>query len=253
MRSWTNASVRAKVLSCVILPVAALTALAALRVADHVHDVRATGQLRTLTGLSVHLGDLLHETQRERGRSTQFLGAKGARFQDELTAQRAATDSRLSALATFRSEHTGELPAATAAALSALDAPLADLSATRSATDALQPTPPIIEAYTTVNNLVLAAVQSAAMHSDDPGTARALVAYLSFMRAKELVGLERAQLTRAFSIDAFEPGQLVTVSGLIGAQRAFLTTFEGSASAQTLQRWRTMSASAEFTVVADLE
>ena len=52
-------------------------------------------KLEALAGLSVKLGNLAHELQKERGMTAGFLGSKGVKFTSELPAQRNETDKKL--------------------------------------------------------------------------------------------------------------------------------------------------------------
>src|SRR5262249_3426683 len=63
---------------------------------------RVISECRALTGLSdvaVRVGSLAHELQKERGRSSGFLGSKGQKFGPELQTQRQLTDRALTAFA----------------------------------------------------------------------------------------------------------------------------------------------------------
>src|SRR4029453_18235735 len=71
----------------------------------------AAARVAVISTLSVKVGNLLHETQRERGRTSQFVSSKGAKFGPELRAQQALTDQRLAEYRQFLAAEAGELPA----------------------------------------------------------------------------------------------------------------------------------------------
>lgn len=50
--------------------------------------------MKALAEPSVKLGSLAHALQKERGMSTGFLGSKGAKFANEILAQRSESDRR---------------------------------------------------------------------------------------------------------------------------------------------------------------
>src|SRR5215213_8484642 len=97
-RSWLNARVRTKVLVGLMVPTLAAIGLIAAQVDTRRQAVAAADHAVELTQLSAVIGDVLHNTQRERGRSSQFLTAKGTRFGPELKAQRSVTDQQVGRL-----------------------------------------------------------------------------------------------------------------------------------------------------------
>jgi methyl-accepting chemotaxis protein len=206
-----------------------------------------------LTELSVKIGNLLHETQRERGRTAQFTSSKGTAFGAELRAQQAATDTRVAELNTFISANAGGAPSAVRTAVGAVRTSLDGLTGLRSQTAALQPPGPIIAGYTAMNRVLLGSIAVAVGQNRNPTIGIRLQAYLALLSAKEDTGLERAQLTTVFISDRFAPGQQATVVSLIASQRAYLTVFERAASPDVLQRWSDTQASDTFKKVAALE
>jgi methyl-accepting chemotaxis protein len=111
----------------------------------------------------------------------------------------------------------------------------------------------VIGAYTATNTLLLGLIAVAAAHSMEPSSAVALQSYLAFLSAKEVTGQERAQLVAGFTADRLTPVQLTTVSGAIGAERAYLGAFERAATAEVLARWTSAQADPVFAAVAAME
>ena len=95
MRPWRNAKIRTKIGLGLVVALLGVASLAAVLVADKRAQMTESAEVRTVAGLSVKVGNLLHETQRERGRTAQFTSARGKAFGTELTAQQAVTDQRL--------------------------------------------------------------------------------------------------------------------------------------------------------------
>jgi methyl-accepting chemotaxis protein len=91
-------SIAAKIYFVIFFPTLALIGLASWIMLDRRAEVveasvtlSAQAALRAATGLVADL-------QLERGRSAQFIAAKGEKFLDELTQQRAKVDSALASL-----------------------------------------------------------------------------------------------------------------------------------------------------------
>ncbi|MEV7627710.1 methyl-accepting chemotaxis protein [Actinoplanes sp. NPDC089786] len=253
MRLWRNAKIRIKVIAGLLVATAGLACFATTLIVDNQRRAAESAGAGRLAGLSVRMGNLLHETQRERGRTAQFTSSKGAASGPELKAQQAATDARLADLTTFIGAQAGDVSAAVRASLADLRRTLAGLAGLRSRAAALQAPGPIIAGYTAINRTLLDSIAIAVRQSRDPSISIRLQAYLALLSAKEDTGLERAQLATVFTTDGFAPGQQATVVSLIASQRAYLTVFERAAGPEVLQRWSDIQVSDIFAKVAEME
>src|SRR5205814_2995213 len=80
MRLWRDAKLRTKVGTGLLVATIGLAGFALTLVLGKQADVHAAEQVVTVTTLSTKVGDLLHETQRERGRTAQFTSSHGSKF-----------------------------------------------------------------------------------------------------------------------------------------------------------------------------
>ena len=55
-------------------------------------------KLESMIELSVKMGEVAHELQKERGMSALFIGSKGAKFAKELPEQRVKSDGKIETL-----------------------------------------------------------------------------------------------------------------------------------------------------------
>jgi methyl-accepting chemotaxis protein len=251
---WRNAKIRVKVGLGLTVALLGLAGFAVVVVTDKRAEATEAARVAALSDLSVKLGNLLHETQRERGRTAQFTSAKGAKFGPELTAQQGLTDQRLAEYRQFVAGTRGEFPAALGSALDAAGKALENLAELRSVAAALRTKPAqIIAGYTEINQVLLGTIATAVAQNHNPGIAVRMQAYLALLSAKETAGLERAQLANVFTTDVFAAGQFSTVVSLIAAQRAYLTVFERAATADVLDDWAPVRQSSTFAEVAQLE
>jgi len=235
---WRDAKIRVKVGLGLAFALLGLASFAVVVVTDKRTEAADAAQVVVISTLSVKLGNLLHETQRERGRTAQFTSTKGAKFGPELKVQQNATDQRLTEFRKFVSGIGSAFPAALVSALDAAREALDRLDELRSRAAALQTKPAqIIAGYTEVNQVLLDAIATAVAQNHNPGIASRMQAYLALLSAKETAGLVRAQLANVFTVDAFAPGQFVRVVSLIAAEQAYLTVFERAASADVLKAW----------------
>lgn len=90
-------SLHRKLLLILAIPIIGLLVFASEAIVSRRQVVDQMDHLRALVEVGVAASSLIHELQRERGLSSGYLASGGARLGDELQAQRAATDQRLSA------------------------------------------------------------------------------------------------------------------------------------------------------------
>jgi methyl-accepting chemotaxis protein len=255
MRWWRDVRVRTKVLAGVLLPTLAAMLLLVAQVRSAGQEVGAAGDAVEAATLAGAIADVLHETQRERGRSAQFVTAKGARFAAELTAQREATDAKIESLTSRAAARREDLQPQVRTALDAAVNQLDGISTLREQVDSLMvPAADVVGGYTGLNTGLLDGVRGVTARIEDPGLVARISAYQLFLAAKERTGLERAQLARAFGQDRFEGvPHLLAVNSLIAVQTAFLASFERFAPADVLGAWQELKADSVFVAVADLE
>jgi methyl-accepting chemotaxis protein len=245
---------RARLLAFVLVPCLLMGALMAERALDKRTAARETDDLSLLVRLAVIVGDLLHETQKERGSSSVFMSSHGTKFVNELQAQRTATDERRLKYLQFVRANDARWPAAVAAALRLTDPQLDEIEARRrQVTDLSAPIPELIGYYNELNRRLLESVGSIASKSGDTDLRAWSTGYFAFLQAKESTGQERAQLSNVFGADRFAPGQYFTVASLLSAQRSYLHIFSITAPPEAVQLFRQKAEMAVFAEVAAKE
>jgi len=244
---------RTKILVLLSLPLISLAYLTARTATDRAAEARETGELVTLVQLSVRIGDLLHETQKERGSSSLFLSSKGTKFGDKLAAQRSLTDEQIKKLDTFTAG-AAALPAEIRLHVQKVQNLVGQLGDKRAAVSSMTVAPKeIMEWYTGLNEELLSSIESISSKSSNAELGRFSMGYLAFLRAKEKTGLERAQLSNVFGTDAFAPGQFFKVASLIAAQDSYLQVFSSSADPELISMHRTRMAAPLVAEVTRME
>jgi methyl-accepting chemotaxis protein len=224
--------IRNKILLLLLVPLAGLAFFAVKGTLERSSVAGQMEALQRLSHLAVAASALVHETQKERGMTAGFLGSGGKEFQAELPAQRRATDGRAAELRGFlKGSDTGafgsEFSRLLGAALAKLD-PLEDMRRRVSALSV--PAPEAIGYYTGLNGAVLEVIGSAARLATDGEVGRAITAYISFLRAKEAAGIERAVLTNTFARGQFEPGTYERFAAVVAEQATLSRMFSALAS-----------------------
>jgi methyl-accepting chemotaxis protein len=216
----------------VALPLSAVAGLGAAMIIDKATDARAMRRLDALVDFSLEVSNLVHALQTERGMSAVFLSSRGTQFAGELAAQRRETDARRAAVVqnlaglsldahpeTVRGAITAGMQA-----LAGLEARRADISAQRIAA------PESFAFFTGLIGHLVSIPREAAKSSFDPAVTSALLAYHSFMSAKERAGQERGSGAVGFAAGQFTPEQHRRYLTVLAEQRAFLDAFSAYAT-----------------------
>jgi methyl-accepting chemotaxis protein len=218
--------IRALLLTLVAVPSAVAATLSFERAYERSTAADQAQTLSRMARLAVVIGDLLHETQKERGSSSVFLSSSGTKFKDEMNAQRRLTDQgRIRFTELLESQRAMWSPHVIAN-LELANSSLRDIESRRRQIAAMEIAPAEEMAYyTELNERLLDSLGSLVANTVDVSLRATTTAYLYFLYAKERTGLERAQLSNVFGTDRFAPGQLAFVAGLIASQGAFLNIF----------------------------
>ncbi|MGE3957076.1 MAG: nitrate- and nitrite sensing domain-containing protein [Vicinamibacterales bacterium] len=214
---------------------------------------RTAGESRSvarLSRLAVATSAAVHELQKERGRSSGFLGSGGSQFAAELERQRVDADAALTALdAAVR-----EAGAADEHIRQALDAAATErrqLATMRQRVGALQVQgSEAIRFYSTLIAAYLSSVDQMALVPSEGTLVRQLVAYANFLQAKENAGLERAALSNAFGADRFTPELYRSFAGVVSAEQTRIALFRTHADPAHVQELDRVVAGPEVAQVA---
>jgi methyl-accepting chemotaxis protein len=198
---------------------------------------RDYGALEQNSAVLQQIGNLVHELQKERGRSAGFLGSKGTQFGSELNEQRRLTDGALARLTELMRRFDGArfgrvFESKLAAGLGALgELPARRQAVSTAALTAVEST----AHYTRTIDALLNVVVAMSHLSKDADIANGISCYVNFLQAKEQAGIERATLTGVLGADKFSGESFRVFSQVLAAQNTFLRVFESFASDEQRQ------------------
>ena len=227
-----------KFLLSLLLPLLALAWFAGNGIVERQHLASEMVELTSLTALSQHAGNLIHELQRERGMSSGFIGSQGETFGNRLSAQHNASDRAINAY----QQTLGSLD------LAALDESLAsqaaDIEQQLSATPAIRQqvkrlnvsAEEAVSHYTALNNALMAMIGRVTHLTADADISRRLGAYFTLLKAKDLAGIERALLANAFSTNLMRSATHQRLVSMLGQEKAYLESFRTLANDTTRQQ-----------------
>lgn len=226
-------SISQRLVLLVMVPLIALTILASLLVIQAYTTYRNSIQTHQLMSLSVSAGNLIHTLQIERGATAGFLQSKGQKFSDVLPDIRIKTNERVADLAKeVAMIDPGQMPKLVDAVSKAQDSlkKLADMR--QRSSDFSLTVPEEVAYYTgTIFQLIDAMGVGVELNSD-ASISQQMIAYLSFIRAKENAGQERALITAAFAANKIEPAQYRAILTKINHQEAYLNDFRSISNAE---------------------
>jgi len=224
--------IRTKLLALLAAPLLGLTGMGVKGIADRTAVMRDVGTVGQLTELAVCSSSLVHELQKERAYSTGFLNGDGVAFTAEMKAQRAATDLARRKFEDFTREFDAAgMGGGIAPALAAASDSLARLDTLRQGiSDRAVPAAEEIAYFTDTNAGILNLIEQMATVGHQAEVGRAVIAYVSLLRAKEGAGIERANVANALGQDRFAPGAYATFIESVAMQAVHAHQFQSLAS-----------------------
>ncbi|MCK2052706.1 nitrate- and nitrite sensing domain-containing protein [Methylobacterium sp. 37f] len=235
MSAGFTSSLRFRILLVALAPCLAFAVVVGLAITERMSLRSQMGQVEDLVGMAGRISALVHETQRERGASSLFLGAKGTKFRAELDAQRLRTDAARTALDAGRAGmDIGAFGAGVARRSEALTAQIAAIGPHRAAVDGLMRTPAQnMAAYSGVIASALDLVREVSQVAASADLAGRIAAYSSFLALKELAGQERATASAIFGAGQTDLAGHERLAGLSAGQTTYESLFRlGAGSAQ---------------------
>ena len=232
MNILNNLSIKKKIQFLVLVPVVGLLIFSVQDILSKYHVVGEMEGLKSLSRLAVKSSALVHEIQKERGYTAGYLGSNGEKFAIELPAQRKETDKRHAELQAFledfdrdaHGETFGNVLATALERIGQIHEKRAAISRQAiSVNDA-------IGYYTGVNKAFIELAAQMALLTENGEVTRMVLAYVDFMRNKELSGIERAVLAATFARDAFAPGMFQRFSELVTEQKIYVRVFQSLAT-----------------------
>lgn len=189
-----NLTMRGKLIAVLVLPMLALGLFAGHALWQETRQQAGMAELARAGTLSIAIGDLVHELQAERGRTSLYLSGQGgrseAKFEAELGRQRATTDQAWQALEALKA-HAAKRDLGLAADL--LTERRGDLIRLRGEVDhRALPVMRAVEKYTLAIRALLGTLENLAAYSIDAEVSRQFTAYRRLIQAKEAAGQERA-------------------------------------------------------------
>lgn len=225
-------SIKVKLLLVLAIVMSFLVLNVAQETYKSINEKERIQETMVLVKLSEKLSLFIHETQKERGMSAGFLGSSGKKFGDVLPKQRTLTDASLKELVSYIDTMSVKgLPKELHTRIASLKEATSQLGAMRQRVDAQGvKLKEAIAFYTQMNTKVLNIADIVPQAAEVADVVKILASYSSFLKSKELAGIERATLNGVFALDAFPEGVFATWGGLVAMQNGYIDSFLAFAS-----------------------
>lgn len=230
-----NLSLRGKLLLIVIPILVGLVYFAYLSASDSYQVSERMDTLEETVQVSIELGALAHEIQKERGNSSGFLSSKGERFGESLSRQRILTNDVLRRLPGIFEANKTTILAPYQEDISTLTAMIEGVPALRSKVDNLELAPnEAIRQYTKINTLALSVVERFGSKIQNVEMFSQLLAYSSFLKSKERAGIERALGTQGFVLQKLPLESFQWYNQLVAEQNTLTGIFLNNSGAEAI-------------------
>lgn len=203
---------------------------------DQIHKEMIS--LRETIILTTKVGNLLHETQRERGLTAFALSTNQANYKAKLQEERKLVDQGLLELKNFLqiSKEKRERNLCVQNSIE-LTRNFEELASMRQKADEKKiSADEAIEFYsTTINAKAIKTIESAIHISKNDKMTKTLNSYINLLKAKEKAGLERVLITTVLNLGHFKSGEFEQFVKLVADQGAYFDAFEATASGDVLR------------------
>jgi len=195
--------------------------------------------------LSVDLGNVLHELQRERGASAGFLGSKGTKFKDTLKSQRVSTDKKLAILKAYLNSKNNQY---IKTAKKSIDFSNLEKMRERVSSQSIS-VKKEVGYYTALNKSILDTIAYFSKLPKDIEIRNLANSLILFISAKERAGIERAVLSSTFARDKFNQFLYYKFVSVLSQQEALFNLFETSATKNIKEKYKNIKVNSSFAEV----
>ncbi|MES2013462.1 MAG: nitrate- and nitrite sensing domain-containing protein [Pseudomonadota bacterium] len=222
-----NITTRSKLVLLTAIPTLAMLYFAGSVSLEKASVSKEMVKLESMIEIAVEMGETVHALQKERGMSALYLGSKGAKFSNELPAQRIEADKRIDALnKKLEKLDITESKKDISALLDTVKSNLTELKNKRSNITALSITGSESGTYytQTIKSLLDFATKISTLSSNSEISRRSS-AYVNLLQYKERTGIERALLSSVFSAGSLTPETQSKFTTTTSSQKIYADLF----------------------------
>jgi len=220
-------NLKQKVIMVLLLPLISLLYFSIQGINEKKNVSTEMKVLDQLIQLSVHMGNFVHESQKERGVTAGFLGSKGTEFIDKLATQRGNADGKVVILKKYlESFDVDQFDSGFSSKFDNAMSYFNQLASKRNAISSLSLSVGQGIGYYSQMNVAFMDTMNYIVHiSNNASVTQQLSAFGGFINSKERAGQERAVITETFAQNKFGPGMFEKFIGLVTTQGNYADVF----------------------------
>ena len=231
MNFLNNLSLRIKLLLLVIPILGGLGYFTFIVATESYQVSQQMSELSETVKVSLDLGALAHEIQKERGNSSGFLSSNGQQFVESLNAQRVLSNEQIEVVKNTIATYKLSILSSYSSDVEELETLIDNISDLRRRVDDLKLLPnEAIEEYTKINTLAISIVESFGQNLGNIEIYEESEAYVSFLKSKERAGIERALGAQGFVLGRLPQESFLWFTNLVAQQNTFNNAFSSKAS-----------------------
>ncbi|MEA1972918.1 MAG: nitrate- and nitrite sensing domain-containing protein [Candidatus Cloacimonadota bacterium] len=234
--NFKNLKLSTKVMIITLIPIIIVIIGSASVLISQNNTVVELHKVKKLTKLAEKVSAVVHELQKERGRSAMFIGSNGTKSVSELPQQRKLTDEKAKILFTFLENF--EMDLFEEGFFDKFNVALTSLKnrkTMRNGITALNISlPKALGYYTTMNGQFLLTLAEMNQLTSNPLIKKHIGAYSNFLLSKERAGIERAVGSATFAADSFAKNMFAKFASLVQAQNTYTSVFKTFATVEQL-------------------
>ena len=191
---WT---VSKKIVVLGVIPTLAAIFFLCMVLIDKIRVKADVDEVKELCQYVIQASKLVHELQKERGSSAVYLGSGGSKMKNELEENKRNTDKAISSYQnSMQSFDPKQYGTEFDSKLTSVTNQLNDLQGKRSAVASLSiPKEEAVRYYTTTIQCFIQSFENVTLQANHPQLSTPVSAYVNFISAKELAGIERAVMS----------------------------------------------------------
>jgi HAMP domain-containing protein len=229
-----NMQIRSKLIAILLAPLVALTVLAFLGIGSSIGRGVQADRVDQETAFAVKLSQLVHELQRERDLSAGWIASDAG--YGGVVAQRVAVNQ---ALADFRRDAAVGFEAASSGFRDHVQLALRELAGLNNERLRIEngelAVPRTLDYYSGVIDHLIKVDGEIASATDDRTLVRSVSTFVALARLKEAASQERGFVFAVTSAGQFRPGEFQRFASMLGAQDAWRSQFQATATPGQVQ------------------
>ena len=236
-------SIKSRLYAIILIPSAAMLAIFYFILSDLSSQSDQLKKLSNSIEMAPKISAVIHELQKERGRSAGFLGARDKQdLISPLNAQRALSDQAIDALKQSIQTQREQIDATLYAQIQQSLTSLSEITQYREqVTNTELAVGQMATLYTAKITQLIDILKLQANLSLSPNITRQITAYLAIIEQKEKGGLERAMGANGFSAGQFSPRIYQRFINLTAQQTAYNSVFLAFAPDAILKLYKTQA------------